>query len=629
MANTTLVDLVGRVLNGRYRLLAPIGSGASGRVYLADDVRLRRRVAVKVLHGALADDSGFLRRFRAEAQTAAALHHPHVMAVYDWGEDDGVAFMVLELLKGGSLRSLLDTGHRLTPEQAAHVGRQVAAALAYAHGRGIVHRDIKPANLLFDAHGIVRVADFGLARALAEASWTEPAGTMVGTARYAAPEQAEGAVLDGRADLYALAIVLVEACTGDVPIVGDTAIGTLAARSHRAIEGPEELGPLAPVITRAGKPDPAARYRDASAMGAALGAAARVLPAPAPLVLPGIEDVLDDVDTTRHAPNPRFFDQDALTASPPTEVEVVPGIAVPPRATRAQMRRSMIPFAVGIAIIVALVAGVAAVVAAGTGSGPTVPVPALVGLQEKDAAVRATDAGLLMRVVERRTADDPAGLVIEQHPETGEFAAKDDEIAVVVSRGPPPVPVPDVTGKPSAEAQSALEAAGFVVSVEHRFDENVARDVILGTEPAGGGQAPRESTVKLVVSDGPAPVPVPDVAGLGYDEAAAALQAKRLVGVRKEAYSDTVDEGKVIGTDPASGQPAARDSQVGIIVSLGPEIVHVPTVTGKTVEAASEALRSAGLVPSVENYGPGKSVRAQDPSGGSQARKGSKVTLFL
>jgi eukaryotic-like serine/threonine-protein kinase len=628
MAHTTLVDLVGRVLNGRYRLLAPIGAGASGRVYLADDVRLRRRVAVKVLHGALADDGGFLRRFRAEAQTAAALHHPHVMAVYDWGEDDGVAFMVVELLKGGSLRSLLDAGNHLTPEQAAHVGRQVAAALAYAHGRGIVHRDIKPANLLFDAHGIVRVADFGLARALAEASWTEPVGTVVGTTRYAAPEQVSGA-LDGRADLYALAIVLVESCTGEVPVVGDTAIGTLAARAHRPIEGPEVLGPLAPVITRAGKPDPADRYSDAAAMGAALAAAARVLPLPEPLELPGLEHGAEDLDRTQHAPSARFFDQDAPTASRDVSPDAAAAASVPRRSTRTAMRRSAVPVVAGIAIVVALVAGVAALVGASAGAGTTVAVPALVGVQEKEAAVRATDAGLLMRVVDRRTSDDPAGLVIEQHPATGTFLAEDDAIEVVVSRGPPPVPLPDVTGQPAADAQAALEGASFVVSVERRYDENVPRDVALGTEPAGGGQAPRESTVTLLVSDGPAPVPVPDVAGLGYDEAAAALQEKRLAPVKQEAYSDTVEEGKVIGTDPAAGQPAARDSEVGIIVSQGPEIIKVPNVTGSNVEAASEALRAAGLVPDVQNYSPGARVRAQDPSSGAQARRGSKITLFL
>ena len=277
MAISGVADLTGRVLAGRYRLLAPIGAGASGRVYVADDVRLKRRVGVKVLHLALAEDAGFLRRFRAEAQVAASLNHPNVMAVYDWGEDD-VPFMVLELLTGGSLRGLLDADARLSPSQATHVGRQVTSALEYAHVRGVVHRDIKPANLLFDEHGIVRVADFGLARALAEASWTEPAGAVVGTARYAAPEQATGAPLDGRADLYSLAVVLIEAVTGTVPAVADTAIGTLAARTHTPLVAPLALGRLGPVVERAGRPDPADRYPDAATMRAALadaGACAR------------------------------------------------------------------------------------------------------------------------------------------------------------------------------------------------------------------------------------------------------------------------------------------------------------------------------------------------------------------
>jgi eukaryotic-like serine/threonine-protein kinase len=628
MAHTTLVDLVGRVLGGRYRLLGPIGAGASGRVYLADDVRLRRRVAVKVLHGALADDSAFLRRFRAEAQMAAALHHPHVMAVYDWGEDDGVAFMVLELLTGGSLRALLDTGDRLKAEQAAHMGRQVAAALAYAHGRGIVHRDIKPANLLFDAHGLVRVADFGLARALAEASWTEPAGTLVGTARYVAPEQAGGAPIDGRADLYSLAVVLVEACTGEAPVVGDTAVGTLVARAHRPIVGPPELGALAPVITRAGTPDPDGRYADAAAMGAALAAAARVLPTPEPLTLPGLGAGADDVgDQTRHAPTSRFFDQDAAEHDA-DETDAALPFAVPVRE-RARMRRSAVPYVVAAVIIAALVAGLGAVVAALPGGGGSVTVPALVGLTEKEAAAQATDAGLLMRVVARRQGDDPAGLVIEQRPGSGAFLATDDEIQVIVSRGPPPVAVPDVTGKPGGDAQAALEAAGFAVTGQRKYDENVPKDLALATDPAGGSQAPRESTITLILSDGPAPVAVPDVTGGTYDEAAATLQAKRLSPVHKEDYSDTVPAGNVIGTDPAAGQLAPRDSQVGVIVSLGPPLVQVPNVTGSTVEAASKQLQGAGLVANVENFGPGKSVRAQDPAAGVTVRRGSKVTLFL
>src|SRR5215211_2343208 len=235
MALSGLTDLAGRVLADRYRLLAPIGSGGSGRVYVADDVRLRRRVAVKVLHGALADDAGFLRRFRAEAQLAASLQHPNVVTVFDWGEE-AVPFMVLELLAGGSLRGMLDEGIRLTPAQAAHTGRYVATALSYAHSRGLVHRDVKPANLLFDEHGTVRVADFGLARALAEASWTEPTGALVGTARYAAPEQGTGATLDARADLYALGVVLIESVTGRVtrPVTDSMSTTPSAYRSARA-----------------------------------------------------------------------------------------------------------------------------------------------------------------------------------------------------------------------------------------------------------------------------------------------------------------------------------------------------------------------------------------------------------
>ncbi len=321
MAISGVADLTGRVLAGRYRLLAPIGAGASGRVYVADDVRLKRRVGVKVLHLALAEDAGFLRRFRAEAQVAASLNHPNVMAVYDWGEDD-VPFMVLELLTGGSLRGLLDAGARLSPSQATHVGRQVSSALEYAHARGVVHRDIKPANLLFDEHGIVRVADFGLARALAEASWTEPAGAVVGTARYAAPEQATGAPLDGRADLYSLAVVLVEAVTGTVPAIADTAIGTLAARTHTPLVAPLELGRLGPVVERAGRPDPGERYPDAATMRAALADAARVLPPPQPLPLAGLGGELDGGDPTQIGRSSPLFDQDAPARAP--ELGVAP-----------------------------------------------------------------------------------------------------------------------------------------------------------------------------------------------------------------------------------------------------------------------------------------------------------------
>src|SRR5580692_3213413 len=254
-------DSIGRVLGKRYRLLSALGTGASAHVYLAEDVSLQRHVAVKVLQPGLATDEAFLKRFRAEARSVASLNHPHVLRVFDWGDDTDGPYLVLEYLGGGSLRDLLDRDIRLSLSQAAQLGTEVAQGLAYAHLRGLVHRDIKPANLLFDEEGRVRVADFGVARALAEAAWTEPAGAMIGTARYISPEAAEGKPVDGRADVYSLALVLYEAVTGTVPFVTDTTMGTLAARL------------------------------DAAGLAARLGALAAALPTPAPLplVIPHLE----------------------------------------------------------------------------------------------------------------------------------------------------------------------------------------------------------------------------------------------------------------------------------------------------------------------------------------------------
>src|SRR5580693_1992752 len=284
-------DSIGRVLGKRYRLLSALGTGASAHVYLAEDVSLQRHVAVKVLQPGLATDEAFLKRFRAEARSVASLNHPHVLRVFDWGDDTDGPYLVLEYLGGGSLRDLLDRDVRLSHSQAAQLGTEVAQGLAYAHVRGLVHRDIKPANLLFDEEGRVRVADFGVARALAEAAWTEPAGAMVGTARYISPEAAEGKPVDGRADVYSLALVLYEAVTGVVPFVTDTTMGTLAARIGQPLPHNDLLGPLDDVLARAAAPDVASRL-DAAGLAARLGALASALPTPSalPLITPKLED---------------------------------------------------------------------------------------------------------------------------------------------------------------------------------------------------------------------------------------------------------------------------------------------------------------------------------------------------
>jgi serine/threonine-protein kinase len=624
MAISGVADLTGRVLAGRYRLLGPIGAGASGRVYVADDVRLKRRVGVKVLHLALAEDAGFLRRFRAEAQVAASLNHPNVMAVYDWGEDD-VPFMVLELLTGGSLRGMLDANARLSPSQAAHVGRQVTGALEYAHARGVVHRDIKPANLLFDEHGIVRVADFGLARALAEASWTEPAGAVVGTARYAAPEQATGAPLDGRADLYSLAVVLVEAVTGTVPAVADTAIGTLAARTHTPLVAPLALGRLGPVVERAGRPEPADRYPDAATMRAALGDVARALPPPQPLPLAGLGGEIDGGPPTQIGRSSNLFDQDAPLAPP----AVVDDAAATPKRRRSRAPGAVrwVSFAVLAAVLLALVGGGIALAAASAGGG-TVAVPSLVGLTREKATDQIANAGLTLRIV-TKAADDPKDIVIGQRPAPGAFASDNGSVELVVSRGPPPVVIPTVTDRAPPDAQAALEALGFVVNVKHQFDETVPAGGVIGTDPAGGAKAPRDSTLTLLVSDGPAPVPVPDVTGKTFDDASQALTAAGFTVSRVDDFNATVDSGKVISTDPAAIQDANRSSQVTVHVSKGPEMVKVPNLVGQTLDAAQQTLQSLGFDVDTQSYLPGRVVRAQSPAADTTVNKGTKVTLFF
>ena len=539
--------------------------------------------------------------------------------------------MVLELLQGGSLRALIDDGGRLSPAQATHLGRQVAQALHYAHTRGVIHRDVKSANLLFDEHGIVRVADFGLARALAEASWTEPDGGLMGTARYAAPEQATSGTVDGRADCYSLAVVLIESITGRVPNVGDNAVATIVGRGTQPLVVPDGLGRLGDVLERAGQPDPNRRFPDAAAFASALSAAARELPPPAPLVLPGLGDALDDPEPTRIAAaravtealddtaSPAVFDQDA--------VEVMPPMAVARRVKPPGSHR-LVPVVVAAVLVLALVAVGAIIASAAGGGGATVPTPNLVGMVAEDAIAAAAAKGLTVDL-QRVDADDVVGVVMSQRPAAGAFISDGGKVRLVVSRGPPPVPVPQVDGLVAADAQAQLEQAGFVVTVRQDFDDLVPFGSVIGTDPPKGSSAPRESEIVLIVSKGPTPVQVPDVSGKTYDDAAAALSAVGFKPARADVFDDKIDVGKVVGTDPAGGQSAPKGSTITINVSKGPELVAVPSVVGLTVEAASLKLQQAGLVPDVENYAPGKTVRAVSPKEGTQVKKGSKVSLIL
>ncbi len=661
MLTMSSLDRAGHTLAGRYRLLRPLAAGSSGRTYLAEDTQLGRRVAVKVLHDGLAGDDGFLERFRAEARAVASLNHPNIVTLFDWGERP-VPFMVFELLTGGSLAALLRDGHRLTPAQAVHVGRQVTAALEHAHAQGLVHRDVKPANLLFDDRRTVRVADFGLARALAESGATEPLDSesgLVGTVRYAAPEQADGHSLDGRADLYSLSLVLCEAVTGEVPLTGETPLATLTARADRPLEAPVELGALGVVVERAGSPHPVERYADAAAMSQALDAAGTMLPEAEPVPLAGLGVDLDEPEPTElarrrpaHTSDPA--DPDSADPARRAGADPPPAGAAAAGATgiatgadtltdtsgagggesggsrrvapaRAPGSRRLVPW-----VLAVLVSGAmfAAAYAWNQASTPVVHAPNLVGQSEEAASATLSESGLLVRHVRQVQAGDPAGTVVDQDPEAGSSLERGGEVTLVVSTGPEPVALPAVDGRPEQEAVQALRDSGFEVTVERRFHGEVPPDAVISQEPSDA-EAPPGSVVRLVVSDGPEPVVVPNLVGEEAGAARAALEELGFTVVAAEEYSDSVEKGKVIRHDPVTGAEAVPGSEVTLIVSQGPDRVLIPDVRGLTIEEATREVESVGLEVDVVGYSPGALVKRQDPEGDLMLERGRTVTLFL
>jgi beta-lactam-binding protein with PASTA domain/tRNA A-37 threonylcarbamoyl transferase component Bud32 len=644
VATTPTTDQVGRVLGGRYRLLAPLGSGASAQVFLADDVRLRRRVAVKVLHPALADDESFLRRFRAEAQSAASLSHPHILAVFDWSDDESAPFLVTEYLAGGTMRTLLDAGRRLSPAQALVVGLEAARGLDHAHKHGFVHRDIKPANLLFGADARLRIADFGLARAIAEAGWTEPTGAVLGTARYASPEQARGETLDGRSDVYSLALVLIEAVTGEVPFTADTTIGTLMARLGGSLEVPADLGPLRPAIDAAGQVEHGDRP-DAAAFGRALVQAAPELTRPAPLPL------------VRPAP-------DVAGAAARRDATLLgPGATAP-----------------------------------GNGAGP--------GGNGNGAGGNGVAAGVVAAGVVAGGADDTTAVTVRDEGPTGgrsnvgaDARSSDDTTRQTSVRppvrepsggvpphqaAPPPWRVDDGSGRDlSSNDRSArrlmIGAAVVVVAVvvglvggwfytqaqipsyavPERLigmqrdalptaiedfhweiqDEMTRRDgtepgQILETRPGPGEDLREGATLHVVVSEGPTLVDVPaGLTDMTGDDAAAALEAAELRAELVDTRSAEVAEGDVIGfADGAPGAQLPKGSIVRLEVSVGNRF-ELPSVRGEPYSEAVAELEAMGLVVDVASGIDGEvepgDVIGTEPGATTEVGPGDAITVVV
>ncbi|HEU5083525.1 MAG TPA: PASTA domain-containing protein [Acidimicrobiales bacterium] len=613
-----LSDQVGRVVGGRYRLLAPLGTGASAQVFLADDVTLQRQVAVKMLQPALASDERFLERFRAEAQAVASINHPNVVVVHDSGVDE-VPYLVTEYLAGGSLRGMLAAGHRLTPAQALVVGLDACRGLAHAHGRGLVHRDLKPANILFGDDGRLRIADFGLARALAETGVTDHEGHLVGTMRYAAPEQARGERTGPAADVYALALVLIEAVTGRVPFAGGDPIAALQARTHGDLEVPDALGPLRAALERAGRLDPDERA-DAQELGIALLAASEQLSAPKALPLVGAlteagavgdGEALDE--RTQVAPHPDDDRGDGGTAG----------------TARPEGRRRRWPVVLAVLLAVAITAG--GLLLAQQLRTPTHEVPALAGRQVDDVElVAARNDWVVDEKRTRRDGTEP-GEVVSTDPAPGERLEEGGTLVVLVSEGNTLTDVPaDLAGRPLEEVVLELERAGLEHETTDEHHEEVPAGHVIGTARELEPELPKGTVVPLVVSIGPAPRTVPDIPdGAGYGAAEKALTEIGLVPVRKDVFSEQVEKGKVIALDPGPGAEVPRGAEIVVQVSKGPDRVAVPDMSGMTLDQAVAALESVGLELGQDCCASKGRVVGSDPEFGTQVKRGTKVNLFL
>ncbi len=604
------VGEIGRVLGGRYRLVTPIGAGASARVYLADDITLRRRVAVKVLHPGLADDPTFLRRFQAEAQSAASLNSPYVLGVYDWGHDD-VAYLVTEYLGGGSLRSLLDAGHRLSPSQALLLGLEGARGLDYAHDRGLVHRDIKPGNLLFGDDGRLRIADFGLARAIAEAGWTDEAGSLVGTARYAAPEQARGERVGPASDIFALALSINESVSGSVPFTNDSVVATLMARTEQPFEPDPDLGPLVSLLRTAGALDPADRPA-AGELAEAFLAAASNLPPPAPLPLAGVGVDVDAVlEPTEHGTS-------HVSPSPLARGAV---------EETAPARRW--PWALLLAAIIALVAATATS-AWRSETEPLAVVPDVEGLDRMTAVAELATFGWELDIVDVREANTELDEVVRVDPPPGRALADGETVRLFVSLGEPLVVVPESIGLSITDAADRLTAAGFTVGeISEAADETVASGLVLAlVTPGGAVELEPGTVVDLVVSTGPQDRTVPDMVASGdAADAIVQLAALRLTATEVREFDETIPAGEIIRYEPPPGTIVPVGTDVVIVVSDGPRPRPVPDVIGLDVADATEILEADGFVVVGVLGSPSLPVLATDPAAGEVRSKGTEIVI--